>query len=144
MKAGPLCLYIFIPLRNRGDGLENRSNSKYLSWNLAMVIYLTRFGLVIPYDNVDLGQISIDNGFLPDWLWCYQAITWTDIDLTHWGRVTHICISKLTVIGSDNGLSPGRCQAIIWTNAVILLIGPLVGIQTRSVWKMHLKMSSAL
>ena len=26
--------------------------------------------------------------------------------LTHWGRVTHICISKITIIGSDNGLSP--------------------------------------
>ena len=23
--------------------------------------------------------------------------------LTHWGRVTHICISNLTIIGSDNG-----------------------------------------
>ena len=45
--------------------------------------------------------------------------------LTHWGRVTHICVSKLTTIGSDNGLSPGRRQAIIWTNAGILLIGPL-------------------
>ena len=45
--------------------------------------------------------------------------------LTHWGRVTHICISKQTIIGSDNGLSPGRRQAIIWTNAGILLIGPL-------------------
>ena len=28
--------------------------------------------------------------------------------LTHWGRVTHICVSKLTIIGSDNGLSPCR------------------------------------
>ena len=45
--------------------------------------------------------------------------------LTHWGRVTHICISRLTIIGSDNGLSPGWCQAIIWTDAGILLIGPL-------------------
>ena len=44
---------------------------------------------------------------------------------THWGRVTHICVNKLTIIGSDNGLSPGRRQAIIWTNAGILLIGPL-------------------
>ena len=26
--------------------------------------------------------------------------------LTHWGRVTHLCVSKLTIIGSDNGLSP--------------------------------------
>ena len=33
--------------------------------------------------------------------------------LTHWGRVTHICVSKLTIFGSDNGLSPGRRQAII-------------------------------
>ena len=41
------------------------------------------------------------------------------------GRVTHICVSKLNIIGSDNGLSPGRRQAIIWTNVWILLIGPL-------------------
>ena len=45
--------------------------------------------------------------------------------LNHWGRVTHIFVSKLTIIGSDNGLSPDRRQAIIWTNAGILLIGPL-------------------
>ena len=40
--------------------------------------------------------------------------------------MTDICINKLT-IGSDNGLAPGRHQAIIWTtgNAGILLIGPL-------------------
>ena len=44
--------------------------------------------------------------------------------LTHWGRVTHICVGTNTNIGSDNGLSPGRRQAIIWTNARILLIGP--------------------
>ena len=71
--------------------------------------------------------------------------------ITHWGRVTHICVGKLTIIGSDNGLSPERRQAIIWTNAGILLIGPLgtnfseilIGIQTFSFKKMHLKMSSA-
>ena len=45
--------------------------------------------------------------------------------LTHWGRVTHICVSKLTIIGSDNGLAPGWHQAIIWTSAGILLIGPM-------------------
>ena len=39
--------------------------------------------------------------------------------------MTHICVSNLTIIGSDNGLSPGRRQAIIWTNAGLLLIGPL-------------------
>ena len=39
--------------------------------------------------------------------------------------MTHICVGKLTNIGSDNGLSPGRRQAIIWTNDGILLIGTL-------------------
>ena len=71
--------------------------------------------------------------------------------LTHWGRVTHICVSKLTIIGSDNGLSPGRRQAIIWTNVGILLNGTLgiyfseilSEIHTFSFKKMHLKMSSA-
>ena len=53
-------------------------------------------------------------------------INWTYIGLlTHWGRVTHICVSKLSIIGSDNGLSRGRRQAIIWTNAGILLIRTL-------------------
>ena len=45
--------------------------------------------------------------------------------LSHWGRVTHICVSKLTIIGSDNGLSPGRRRAIIWTNYGKLLVGSL-------------------
>ena len=63
----------------------------------------------------------------------------------------YICVGNLATIGSDNGLSPARRQAIIWTNAGILLIGPLgtnlseilIGIQTFSFTKMHLKMSSA-
>ena len=71
--------------------------------------------------------------------------------LTHWGRVTHICVSDLTPIGSDNGLSPCRRHAIIWTNARILLIGPLgtifseilIEIHTFSFKKMYLKMPSA-
>ena len=81
---------------------------------------------------------------------CCQAIIWTTGNhLTHWGRVTHICVSKLTIIGSDNGLSPGRCQAIIRTNAWILFrtLGInfseiLSEIHTFSFKKMHLKISS--
>ena len=45
--------------------------------------------------------------------------------LTHWGRVTHMCVNKLTIIGLANGLSPGRRRVIISTNAGILLIWPL-------------------
>ena len=94
-----------------------------------------------------------------------RAIIWTEggpvywhmyaspvfIVLTHWCRATHICVSKLTIIGSDKCLSPGRRQAIIWTKDGILLIGPLgtnfseilSKIHTFSFKKMHLKTSSA-
>ena len=73
------------------------------------------------------------------------------IQLTHWGRVTHICVGKLIIIGSDNGLSPDRRQAIIWTNAGLLSIGPLrtyfsenlIKIQQFSLKKMQVKVSSA-
>ena len=65
--------------------------------------------------------------------------------------MTHICVGKLSVIGSDNGLSPGRCQAIIWTNAGIFLISAsgtnfseiLIEIRIFSFKKMGLKASSA-
>ena len=83
-----------------------------------------------------------------------RSIRWKELWnalLTHWGRVTHICVSKLTIIGADNGLLPGRRQAIIWTNAGILLIGPLgtnfseilIAIETFSFKKKHMKISSA-
>ena len=71
--------------------------------------------------------------------------------LTHWGRVTHICVGKLIIIGSDNGLSPNRRQAIIWTNDGLLSIGPLrtyfsenlIKLQQFSLKKLHVKMASA-
>ena len=120
----------------------------------------------------DLVNIGSGKCLLPD-----QAISWNDVEqatvrsrcihlraiiklcsiylswvlfLTHLGRVTHICVSKRASIVSDNGLSPGRRQAILWTNAGILLIGTLgtnfseilIEIDTFSFRKMHFKMSS--
>ena len=75
---------------------------------------------------------------------------WLSFCLCH-NVLTHICISNITIIGSDNGLLPGQRQAIIWTNAGILSIGPLgpnfseilSEIYVFSFKKMHLKMSSA-
>ena len=85
-------------------------------------------------------QFTISHSWFSWWLgaWRQEAITWTNDDpfywciyassdlnvLTHWGRVTHICVGELTIIVADNGLSPGRRQVIIWTNAVILIKGP--------------------
>ena len=73
----------------------------------------------------------------------YEEKSILKLMLTHQGRVTHICASKLTTIGS--ALSPGPCQANFWTNAGILLIGPLgtnfseisIEISTFSFKKMH-------
>ena len=95
-------------------------------------------------------QMTISNAF--SWMkmfpFCLNFL-WR-LFLTHWGRGTHICVGNLTIIGSDNGLSPGRRQAIIWINVRILLIGPLgtnfiemlIEIHTFSFKKIHLKMSS--
>ena len=57
--------------------------------------------------------------------------------LSLWGRVTHIFVGDVTITGSDNGLSPGRLQAIIWTNA-----GVIFEIRKFSFKKMHMKISS--
>ena len=79
---------------------------------------------------------------------CYSHCYVTWCPLSHWGWV-HICVGNLTIIGSDNGLSPGQRQAIIWINAGILLFGLLgtnfseilIVIHKFSLTKMHLKMS---
>ena len=86
-----------------------------------------------------------------------QSLIRTNEDSVQWhisvtaGRVTYICVSKLTIIGSDHGLSTGRRQAIIWTNAGILLIRPTETKVTEilieifhifSFKKIHLKMLS--
>ena len=102
------------------------------------------------WGNVDLDlchhMVSLGNNELKS----SNELQW--LDSTHWGRVTHICIGNLTIIiGSDNSSSPGQHQAIIWTNARILLIGPLgikfseilIEIPTFSVTKRRLNLSSA-
>ena len=81
----------------------------------------------------------------------HEAGSQVPAPLTHWDRETLILVSKLTIIGSDNGLSPGRRQAIIRTNAGIVLIRPLganfseilIEILIFSFKKMRLNVSSA-
>ena len=93
-------------------------------------------------------MISINNNVVHSRVPYMMNDAW--LVLTHWGRVTHICVSNPTIIASDNGLSPSRRQAIIWTNVVILLIRPigtnfseiLIEIHIFSFKKMHFKWSS--
>ena len=88
---------------------------------------------------------------MTNWKWCEICPLAQKLHLTHWGRVMHICVSNLIIIGSDNGLLPGRHQAIIWTNAGLLLIRTLgtnfseilIKILTFSFKKRRLKVSSA-
>ena len=70
--------------------------------------------------------------------------------LSDWGLVAHIFFGNLTIIGSDNGLSPDRRQAITWASAEISFMGPLKKLQwnlkknhTFSFKRMRLKTSSA-
>ena len=87
-------------------------------------------------------------------IWCQGIynilVSFSHSNLTHWGWVMHICVNELPIIGSDNGLSPGRYQDIIWTNDEILSIWTLgtnfseilSEIHTFLFKKMHLKVSS--
>ena len=72
------------------------------------------------WHSTEVISLEMPKTFINKVLWCILSSS----QLTHWGRVTHICVCKLTSIGSDNGLWPGRHQAIIWTSAGILLIWP--------------------
>ena len=117
-------------------------------------MYLSILKWTYPFSNLNGAAVEV-------WEWItslFQPTLYIGCDnlpmlglyLTHWGRVTHICVGKLTTIGSDNGLSPGWRQAIIWSNAGILLIEPLgtnfseilIGIQIFSLKQMRLKMAS--
>ena len=101
------------------------------------------------------GLLLVDNKPLPEpvvtQIFYHHMVSPGHSVLTHWGRVTHLCVSKLASIASDSGLSPGRRQAIIWNNAGLLLIGPLgtyfseilIEIPTFSLKKICLKISSA-
>ena len=104
--------------------LNNRVNifhNKIIFWNRIIAILIHR-------------QVHIESGnnasIEAEWR-IYASVNWA-------------------IIGLDNGLSPGRRQAIIWTNDGILLIGPLgtnfseilIEIYIFSFKKMHLKISS--
>ena len=86
-----------------------------------------RIALCLPHIHYEVTSRS----WCPQGVWSnglnghFNLVCWYNHTLlTHWSRVTHICVGNLAIIGSDNGLSPGRRQAIIGTNAGILLIGP--------------------
>ena len=99
---------------------------------------------------IEMGHWWLHSIEYQPWALIFSLLSGLNVWLTHWGRMMHICIGNLTTIGSDNGLAPHRRQAIIWTNAGILLIRTLgtnfnemlIEIKTFSFKKMHFKMLS--
>ena len=122
-----------------------KQNGGYFAKTFSKCIFLTE-NVSILIENllkyVSEALIDIKSALVHVMAWCHTCdnplpkpnvdkVSWRHMaspnhnHLTHWDRVTHICINKLTIIGSDNGLVPNRHQAIIWINAGLLLIGPL-------------------
>ena len=128
---------------------NKKSHRTYSNCLTAPSHYLNQYWLIISEVLWHISLYRVCSRYLY-LVWVLKSLISGDNDLTHWGRVTHICVSKITIIGSDNGFSPGRCQAIIWTSVGILLIGPLgtnfseilIEIYTFSFKKRHVKMSS--
>ena len=127
------------------------TSSWYVDLGCDKIYYWSIKGLLVSYKSISHPISLISGNFLPST--SQRTISVSNKIFyykTHWGRVTHICFGKPTITGSDNGLSPGRPQAIIWTNAEMLLIWPLgtyfsemlSEIQTFSLKKIRLKMSS--
>ena len=101
--------------------IDNWTHRKKLQWNLTTWKQLKEIHAVsqkIAEKIFSAKMVAILFGALcVKLIHCWPGLTG--------GWVTYICIGKLTIIGSDNGLPPGRRQAIIWTSAGILLTGPL-------------------
>ena len=71
---------------------------------------------------------------LPSYIWpCRIESTVSQLTEDEWRIYASV---NCTSFGSDNGLSPGRRQAIIWPNAGMLLIWPLgTKFSEKCIWK---------
>ena len=128
-----------------------------LTWGISSEIALIWMSLDFTDDQSTLVQVMA---------WCRQATShylsqcWprylspygvTRSQWVNWSPLMlHTCIGELGQHWSCNGLLPAHCQAITWTNADLLLIGPL-GTNFREIWikmwnfslvKIHSKKSS--
>ena len=118
-------------MRRIPNNIRRMQLSFYNSWILSDVIYDTGI-LKQPLRKKPWFSLGAFSHAIKFWA------RGTSVVLFNWGQVTPKCVSDLTIIGSDNGLSLGRWQAIIWANAGILLAGSFFSLFK----KMCLKMSS--
>ena len=164
-KRGPRCLSLFQIWSGILTSLINHVNVNQRCLNCCLVslnycwcsvthellhsIFNDTNAIIYPLFFICCDLVLKQGSFNHRHFWSTFTFLWSNL-LTHWGRVTHICVSKLTIIGWDNGLSPGRRQAIIWTHAGTLLIRTpgtnfseiLSEMHAFSFKKMHLEMPS--
>ena len=152
------CPKCFLLMTTEMDLEENTTTLIYINNNKAKIKFLfTHLVKWRAYNDISIPPNTLECPYIIDIVTTFsiqfkkaiweEKTLWLRFCLTHWGRVTHICIGKLTIMGSDNGLSPERRQAIIWTNAAILLIAPWeqtsVKFQTKFkhlyIWKCRLR-----
>ena len=122
-----------------------RSLKIWLLWNVIVMISMKPV-LVKTSNNSEGTRCEKYMQYVIIW----SEIAYCMVTLTHWGRVMHICISKLARSSLVQIMAWHLlgAQAIIWTNAGIFLIGSLgtnflenlIKIHTFSFKKMHLKM----
>ena len=105
-------------------------HSNNTSWHRPMVSLVFNKNSFSQWNYYNIARIWVGSFHMPpelsksvEWL---QRYWFADIyaDIYHWRRVMHICVVNLIIVGSDNGFSPGQHQAIMKTNAGILLIWP--------------------
>ena len=135
IPAGIICIFLWgSALSNLGENLlmpmkySFRSNKFSVATNISLkkhqpngrlnethVTHIAIGNLNPKFSNLSKSIINIEERELTNWKSKYSCgfTICISIILTYWGRMTHICVSKLTIIGSDNGLSPGWHQAII-------------------------------
>ena len=119
-----------MPVFRPWDATDNFRSKLGFQWAVCLQLMAKRIitcmyfvnGIQLPLFIVSRQVVIRHSTSKPDWKKDNSGVAGWDITLhnaiilIHRGRVTHICVNKLAIIGSDNGLSPGRRQAIIWTN----------------------------
>ena len=77
-------------------------------WGVYCEIALIRMSRDLTDDNIGSGNDSMPSAKKP-FLWanfhpslCRHITSLGHTELTHWGRVTHVCVSELTIIGSTS------------------------------------------
>ena len=84
---------------------------KNVMWMYRCCQHKSNIGILWPrMSDRDNLSLKLNTCLLPRHAWWLSHTLPLMLHLTHRGRVTHIYVSKLSIIGSDKCLSPGRCR----------------------------------